>query len=102
MKTQITVRGRRYTLRSDDGDVDLQAIALKVDSRMNEIAAKAGGLDEFSVAMLAAMNIASDYERFRLDVSAELDDLDRELASTSVMVEALLPNISIGDDAGAE
>ena len=100
MKTQITIRGRRYTVKADEGEVDLQEIAQRVDARMGEIAGKSGGLDEFSVAMLAAMNIASDYERFRREVSAELDDLDRELASTSVMVEALLPH-EPGDDIGA-
>lgn len=90
MKTQITVRGRKYTVRSDE-DVDLEAIARYVDRKMSEIAARPGAMDEYTVALLAALNISSDFERFRRAVDVELADLDRELASTAVMIEAALP-----------
>ncbi len=91
MKVQISIRGRRYTVRSDEEDIDLQAIARYVDSRMAEIAQKTGSFDDYTIAMLAALNIASDFERFRQDVDADLADLDRELASTAVLLEASLP-----------
>lgn len=91
MKVQITIRGRRYTVRSDENDVDLQAIAQYVDRRMNEVGGKGGALDDYTVAMLACLNIASDFERFRREVDAELGDIDRELASTAMLVEAALP-----------
>lgn len=90
MKVQITVRGRRYTVRSDE-DVDLPAIARYVDSKMSEIAARPGALDEYTVAMLACLNIASEYERFRRHVEAELGGIDRDLASTGVLAEVGLP-----------
>jgi len=91
MKVQINVRGRRYTVRSDEDDVDLQAIATYVDGKMNEIAQKSKTFDEYTIAMLAALNIASEFERFRHQVDEELQEIDRELASTSVLLEASLP-----------
>ncbi len=92
MKVQITIRGRTYTVRSDDDDVDLPTIARYVDSRMDEVSKKAStGFDDYTVAMLAALNIASDFERFRREVAGELEELDKDLASTAVVLQAAMP-----------
>ena len=88
MKVQITIRGRRYTVRSDEDDIDLQAVASYVDAKMTEMAGRSNTFDEYTIAMLAALNIASDYERFRREVDTELEAIDRDLASTAVLLEA--------------
>ena len=91
MKVQITIRGRTYTVRSDEEGEDLPAIARYVDQKMAEIADRSPRLDEYTVAMLAAMNIASEFDRFRRDVDQELAGIDHDLASTSVGLEAAAP-----------
>ena len=90
MKVTITIRGRNYTLRSDE-DEDLPAIAAYVDRKMSEIAARSSRVDDYTVAMLAALNIASEFEQFRRQVHDDLDGIDRDLASTAVLLEAALP-----------
>lgn len=97
MKVKITIRGRSYTVRSDEDEVDLPALARYVDGRMAEVADRTGTFDDYTVAMLAALNIASDFERYRQQVDEELASLDRSLASTQVLLEAALPE-SDGDD----
>ena len=47
--------------------------------------------DEHTVALLAALNIASEYHRFRKGVGGRIDDLDREAASIGAILEAALP-----------
>jgi cell division protein ZapA (FtsZ GTPase activity inhibitor) len=89
MKVQIQIRGRRYTVRSDENDGDIQAIASYVDAKMASVAKPS--MDEYTVAMLAAMNIASEFDRFRRRVDADLADLDRELATTGVLLDAAVP-----------
>ena len=91
MKVQITIRGRRYTVRSDEDDIDLEAVARYVDGKMGELASRSSTFDDYTVAMLAALNIASEFERFKRDVDQELATLDREIASTAVLLEAALP-----------
>ncbi len=91
MKVQITIRGRTYTVRSDETEIDLPAVATYVDSKMTEISSRFGALDDYTVAMLAALNIAEDFERFRRQVDGELSDIDRELSSTAVLLESVLP-----------
>lgn len=87
MKVQISIRGRTYTLRSDQ-DEDLREIARTVDRRMREIASRSPRMDEYTVAMLTALNIASELERFRREVDRELAALDRDLAGTALLLEA--------------
>jgi cell division protein ZapA (FtsZ GTPase activity inhibitor) len=95
MKVTITIRGRNYTLRSDE-DEDLPAIASYVDGKMSEIAARSSRVDDYTVAMLAALNIASEFEQFRRQVRSDLGGLDRDLASTAVLLEAAMPEESAG------
>ena len=87
MKVQITIRGRTYTVRSDDDGEDLPAIAAYVDGKMSEIAERSPRFDDYTIAMLAAMNIASEFDRFRRDVDAELAGIDHDLASTAVLLD---------------
>lgn len=92
MKVQISIRGRTYTVRSDDAGEDLVAIARAVDSKMAEIAGRSNRFDDYTIALLAALNIASEFDRFRRRVDADLEAIDRELASTAVLLEAALPS----------
>ena len=90
MKVQITIRGRTYTVRSDDDGEDLQAIAAYVDAKMTEIAERSPRFDDYTVAMLTAMNIASELDRFGREVDAELEAVDHELASSAVLLDAVV------------
>lgn len=87
MKVQITVRGRSYTVRSDEEGEDLQEVARYVDSKMSEIADKSPRLDDYTVALLAAMNIASELARVRRDIDAELAGVEHDLASAAVVLD---------------
>jgi cell division protein ZapA (FtsZ GTPase activity inhibitor) len=87
MKVQIAIRGRTYTVRSDQ-DEDLPAIAAFVDRKMSEIGGPRAGTDEYTVALLTALNIASEFERFRRSMDAELSTLERELASVAMLLES--------------
>ncbi len=89
MKVQITIRGRTYTVRSDQ-DEDLPAIAAYVDRKMGEMGGRMG-TDDYTVALLAALNIASEFERFRRSVEAELGTVERDLASVAVVLESAIP-----------
>ena len=95
MKVQINIRGRRYSVRSDQDGEDLQSLAAYVDAKMTEISSKSTTMDEYTIAMLAALNIASEFDRFRRGVDEELAAIDRELASTAVILESMAPASSV-------
>lgn len=91
MQVQITIRGRQYTVRGDDTGEDIQVLAAELDRRMTEVASRTRSFDEYTVAMLTALNLLSENQRLRLSVAHSLDALDHDAASVAAMLEAALP-----------
>jgi len=89
MNVQISIRGRSYTLRTDEGADDLEEIARYVDRKMTEVGR--GSFDEYTVALLAALNIASEFRRFRHSIAERLQELDKDAASVAAILDAALP-----------
>lgn len=58
--TEVTIYGRTYHLRGEDGQ-DLARLAAIVDEKMKEVARSTGAADTLKVAIMAALNIADDY-----------------------------------------
>ena len=83
---RITIRGRQYTVRSDESDVDIEAVAADLDARMGEVASRMRSVDEYTVAMLTALNLASDLRRLRQRVATRLEELDRDAASVAALL----------------
>jgi cell division protein ZapA (FtsZ GTPase activity inhibitor) len=90
MKVQVSIRGRSYALRTDK-DEDLRAIADFVGAKMGEILARSPHIDEAAAAVLTALNIAAEFERFRKEVASELATVDQTLAASARLLEAALP-----------
>lgn len=91
MNVQITIRGRHYTVRSDEGGGDIREIAADLDARLAEVASRTRTPDEYTIALLTALNLASETRQLRAQLAQRLDELDREVASISAFVESALP-----------
>ncbi|HUP49543.1 MAG TPA: cell division protein ZapA [Thermoanaerobaculia bacterium] len=63
--TEVEIFGQTYTVRGE-GDPDyLTELARYVDARMREVAAEVATVDPMKIAILAALNIADEFSRFR-------------------------------------
>jgi cell division protein ZapA len=63
--TSVEIFGQTYNVRGE-GDPDyLMELARFVDSRMREVAAQVATVDPMKIAILAALNIADEFSRFR-------------------------------------
>lgn len=91
MQVQITIRGRQYTVRGDERGEDIREAAADVDARMAEMLGRSRSFDEYTVALLTALNLASELRRLRAQMRTQLDDLDREAASIAALIESSLP-----------
>lgn len=87
MLKQIIIRGRTYTLRADDG-ADIELVAADVDRRMQEMASRSPAFDDYTVALLTAMNLASELRALRVRLQDRLGDLDRRAAAVEAVLEA--------------
>ena len=62
---EVEIFGQTYSVRGD-GDPDyLMELARLVDSRMREVAAQVATVDPMKIAILAALNIADEFSRYR-------------------------------------
>ena len=63
--TTVEIFGQTYNVRGE-GDPDyLMELARLVDSRMREVAGQVATVDPLKIAILAALNIADEYSRYR-------------------------------------
>jgi cell division protein ZapA len=63
--TIVEIFGQSYSVRGD-GDPDyLMELARFVDTRMREVAAQVATVDPMKIAILAALNIADEFSRYR-------------------------------------
>jgi cell division protein ZapA len=63
--TRVEIFGQSYNVRGDGSQNDLMELAQLVDTRMREVAAKVATVDPMKIAILAALNIADEFSRFR-------------------------------------
>lgn len=87
VQKQITILGRSYTLRADEGD-DLEHAAAEVDRRMRALSSRAPAFDNYTVALLTALNLASELRATRGIVRERLRQLDHEAAAVEAVLEA--------------
>ena len=63
--TTVEIFGATYNVRGE-GDPDyLVELARLVDSRMRDVAAQIATVDPMKIAILAALNIADEFSRYR-------------------------------------
>jgi cell division protein ZapA len=63
--TSVEIFGQTYNVRGD-GDPDyLMELARLVDTRMREVAGQVATVDPMKIAILAALNIADEFSRYR-------------------------------------
>ena len=96
MQVSITIRGRQYTVRGDDSPEDVEAVARDLDNRLEEVAGRTRSFDEYTIALLTALNLASELRRLKREVVGRLDELDRDATAVAAVLEASLP----GDEEG--
>jgi len=102
MPVTITLRGRHYTVRSDEPEEEVLQVARWLDGRIAEVAGRTPGVDGETVVLLAALNVASEYTRFRKQVVGELETVDHELAAAAAILEVTLPEAEVGEEDLAE
>ena len=86
MSVTITLRGRHYTVRSDEDSREVVAVAEWLDGKLSDMSARTRGADGETVALLVALNLASDFQRFRKEVLRDLEGADRRLQAVGALL----------------
>lgn len=63
--TSVEIFGQSYNVRGEGDPNYLAELARFVDTRMREVAAQVATVDPMKIAILAALNIADEFSRYR-------------------------------------
>ena len=63
--TEVEIFGQTYNVRGEGDPTYLTELARFVDARMREVAASVATVDPMKIAILAALNIADEFSRYR-------------------------------------
>jgi cell division protein ZapA len=84
----VEIFGQTYTVKAGGDPGYVEELAAHVDAQMREVGKTAGAVDSVRVAVLAALNIADECFRLRLQVrdgdaraAARAEGLAKELAA---------------------
>lgn len=96
MNVRINIRGRQYTVRGEESQEEIQAVANDLDRRLAEVASRTRSFDEYTIALLTALNLASELQRLKQQLSKHLADVDRDVASIAAILESAIPEEGAG------
>lgn len=80
----VVILGQQLTVTSDDAPDHVRAVAKYVDDTMRNLAAASRAVATLDVALLTALNIASEYQKLRQqheELTETIDRLSRRLLS---------------------
>ena len=63
--TEVEIFGQTYSVRGEGDPNYLMELARLVDARMRDVAAQVTTVDPMKIAILAALNIADEFSRYR-------------------------------------
>ena len=63
--TSVEIFGQTYNVRGEGDPNYLTELARLVDARMRDVAAEVATVDPLKIAILAALNIADEFSRYR-------------------------------------
>ncbi len=74
---EVKILGQTFTVASDERDDHLRKVAEMVDAKMRELAGGPRAVTTANVAILAALNIASEYQKLMDEREALHHALDK-------------------------
>ncbi len=90
---EVEILGQRFTLRTDESEQHLQAVAQVVDEALREVTGGRGG-QSYQAAVVAAMQVASELVKLRRDHAELKDDIDARTRALITTIDERLVSSS--------
>lgn len=88
--TEISIMGQKFMIRSESNDDYVQQVADFVDEKIGEVMQSTKSVASLNVAILAAMNIADEYFKFRRDKEDSLTKAEKKIKDMIELVDLQL------------
>ena len=89
-QVEITVLGQKFVVRSDSDEAYVARVGSFVDERMNEIMKNTRSVASINVAILAAMNIADEYFKFKDKFEGQKGEVEKKIQEMIELIDLQL------------
>lgn len=79
--------GQKFMVRSDSGDDYVGEVASFVDQKMNDVMKTSKSVASLNVAILAAMNIADEFLKYKNQKEKKLDEAREKIKSLIELID---------------
>ena len=89
MKKEIEVKvlGQKFKVRSDSNEEYIERVASFVDEKMNEVLASSKSVASLNIAILAAMNIADEFLKYKADKDKRLEEAQKKIKDIIELID---------------
>ncbi|MDP2600309.1 MAG: cell division protein ZapA [Deltaproteobacteria bacterium] len=89
MKKQIEIKvmGQKFVVRSDSSEDYVNQVATFVDQKMNEVVKNSKSVASLNVAILAAMNIADEYLKYRMNKERQHTQVEKKIKDVIELID---------------
>ena len=87
--TPVQIFGQVYRLRSDEDAERVRQIAEMVDQKMNRIADRGASVDNYRIAVLAALELADELHTLRERAESRAAELEEKISELEESVNRL-------------
>lgn len=88
--TEVSIMGQKFMVKSDSDDDYVGEVAVFVDQKINEVIQNTKSVASLNVAILAAMNIADEYFRFRRDRGEKFQTVEKKIQDLIELIDIQL------------
>ncbi|MFH0800178.1 MAG: cell division protein ZapA [Pseudomonadota bacterium] len=88
--TEISIMGQKFMVKSDSDDDYVGEVAKYVDQKIDEVIQNTKSVASLNVAILAAMNIADEFLRFKRDRGAKFAAVEKRVKDLIELIDIQL------------
>ena len=87
---EVVIMGQKFLVRSESEENYVTEVSGFVDKKINEVMQSTKSVASLNVALLAAMNIADEYLKFRRGTDTRIDKVEKKIKDMIELVELQL------------
>ena len=87
---EVTIMGQKFMVRSDSDEEYILEVSRFVDNRINEVIQSTKSVASVNVALLAAMNIADEYMKFKRGKEASINKVEKKIKDMIELIDLQL------------
>ena len=88
--TEVSIMGQKFMIKSDSDDNYVDQVAGFVDQKINEVIQNTKSVASLNVAILAAMNIADEYFKFRREKTERFQTVEKKIQDLIELIDIQL------------